>query len=40
MLKCPNCNHKLYSNGRQSQCKNCGYTNDPFYLETKEEDFE
>ena len=28
MKKCPNCNHKLYTNGNVSHCKFCGYTND------------
>ena len=35
MLKCPNCNRKLYTNGKLSTCKFCGYTNDKDYFKKK-----
>ena len=32
MRKCPVCGHKLYTNGKLSTCKFCGYTNNKDYL--------
>ncbi len=37
MKHCPVCGHKLYSNGKLSSCKFCGYTNDKDYLKKYKE---
>lgn len=37
MKKCPNCNRKLYIDGKLSYCKNCNFKNIPTNILNKNE---